>query len=169
MDNVKPLKYETSVDGTQNDEYPTEVKPSEDFITAKGFSFENLKTHYISLLEDEIAFTDTINGVVKVSELVGGGLTPSTHRQLDQLVHNIAETCYVEINKSGGKTNSIIYWDSISKLKKIREELISYSGNFISQNIIKQYNSSGILVETFTESYTRDNNSFITSITSTLS
>jgi hypothetical protein len=170
MDNVKPLKLETSIDGSQNDEFQTEVNSLEDYITAKGFSFENLKTHYIDLKDNEIAFTDIVNGTLKISEIMGGGgLTANSHKALDQLVHNISETCYVEINRTNNKINSVIYWDSISKLKKIREELITYSSNFISEVVTKQYDSSGSLSETLTDTYNRDVNNFVTSITSVLS
>ncbi len=40
MDRVRPLKYESpSTGGTQTNEYPTELNPSEDYISAKGVSF----------------------------------------------------------------------------------------------------------------------------------
>ena len=41
VDKIKPLKYETPTDGTEFDFLPTEAKPSEDYIAAKGIAFEN--------------------------------------------------------------------------------------------------------------------------------
>lgn len=39
-DKVQPLKFENSVEGTEDDFKPTEVDPSEDFVNAKGIVFE---------------------------------------------------------------------------------------------------------------------------------
>ena len=40
VDKVKPLKIETSSGGTQIDVYPTETNVTQDYISAKGMSFE---------------------------------------------------------------------------------------------------------------------------------
>jgi len=40
VDKVQPLKYENSVEGTQDDFKPTETDPSEDYLSARGMSFE---------------------------------------------------------------------------------------------------------------------------------
>lgn len=48
-DKVKPLKMETSIDGTQNDMFPTEANPSQDYLSAKGVAFENSDTRLIDL------------------------------------------------------------------------------------------------------------------------
>lgn len=44
MDRVKPLKIETAIDGTQSDPFPVETNPTQDYLAAKGFSYENLST-----------------------------------------------------------------------------------------------------------------------------
>ena len=44
VDKVKPLKLETSVDGTENNPFPTETDPTEDYLASKGIAFENLDT-----------------------------------------------------------------------------------------------------------------------------
>lgn len=42
VDKVKPLKIENpATGGTQTDPFPVEANPASDFITGKGFSFEN--------------------------------------------------------------------------------------------------------------------------------
>ena len=41
VDKVKPLKFENSTDGTENDQRPTQTDPSEDHLAAKGVTFEN--------------------------------------------------------------------------------------------------------------------------------
>lgn len=49
IDKVKPLKIETSVDGTENDFFQTEVSPSEDYIASKGLALENNDNRTIDL------------------------------------------------------------------------------------------------------------------------
>lgn len=50
MDRVKPLKIETAADGTQTDPFPVETNPSQDYLSAKGISFENLPDFAIDKL-----------------------------------------------------------------------------------------------------------------------
>lgn len=48
VDKVKPLKLENSaLGGTENDVFPTETDPTEDYGAFKGISFENLDTFLI--------------------------------------------------------------------------------------------------------------------------
>lgn len=62
VDKVKPLKYENSVDGTQNDVSPTETKPSEDYLAAKGIAFENSNDRLIDLdASGDLRFKDASN------------------------------------------------------------------------------------------------------------
>lgn len=43
MDKVKPLKIESVASGgSSDDDFPTEVNPNEDYVSAKGIAFENL-------------------------------------------------------------------------------------------------------------------------------
>ncbi len=86
----------------------------------------------------------------------GGGLTPSTHRALDQLVHEIAENCHVDVVYTGSKVSSVVTWTDSGKTKKIREELYTYTGSKVTTVVTKQYDSDGNLAETYTESITYD-------------
>ena len=83
----------------------------------------------------------------------GTGLTPATHRPLDQLVHGIAEDSFEEVTYTGNKVDSIIVWTTAGKTQKIREELFTYTGNNITTIVTKQYDGSGVLIagETMTE------------------
>jgi len=57
VDKVKPLKIESSATGgTEDDMYPVEVDPAEDYVAAKGLSFENLDDYLI----------EKIGGLVKI-------------------------------------------------------------------------------------------------------
>lgn len=87
------------------------------------------------------------------SAVSGGGLTASSHRTLDQLVHEIAENSYEEYVYSGNKVSSIVVWTNSSKTTKIREELFTYTGNQVTKIETKQYDGSGTLItgESMTE------------------
>lgn len=91
----------------------------------------------------------------------GSGLSEGGHRNLDQLVHAIAEDSFEEVNRTGSKIDSIIIWTTAGKTQKIREELYTYTGSQITTIVIKQYDGAGVLIvgETMTEtlSYTGAN------------
>lgn len=62
VDKVKPLKYENSTDGTEDDVNLTETDPREDYIAAKGVAFENNNDRRIDIDESgDITFTDISN------------------------------------------------------------------------------------------------------------
>jgi hypothetical protein len=87
----------------------------------------------------------------------GGGLTPASHKVLDQLVHNIAETSYLEITRTNGQVTDVVYWTDASKTTKVRETNITRASGLVSQVVIKQYDGTGTLAETLTGSITRAN------------
>lgn len=88
----------------------------------------------------------------------GGGLTPTDHRALDQLVHLIAEGSFEEYIYTGNRVDAIIVWTSAAMTTKIREELFTYTANLVTTIVTKQYNAAGSVIagETMTEtlSYT---------------
>ena len=90
---------------------------------------------------------------------VSTGISIAQHRGLDQLVHRIAETSFEEITRSGNLVTDVIVWVDNSKLVKIRETNITYTGNQATTVVTKQYDGLGVLVETLTEtlSYTGNN------------
>jgi len=94
----------------------------------------------------------------------GGGLSPTTHRNLDQLVHELAEDAYVEFLYSGNLVTDEIYWTNNLKVAKIREYNYSYTANKVNTEVIKQYDVTGlIVVETLTRTYNYTGNK-VTSI-----
>lgn len=126
--------------------------------------------------EEEIQLEDrtadgppTINGAIRyyngdvvvklpagvTSLTTGTGLSEGGHRALDQLVHEIAETCYQEVTRVSGKVESIIYWTDNGKTQKVRELLVARSGGLVTTMTIKQYDAAGSLVETLTGTITR--------------
>jgi hypothetical protein len=84
----------------------------------------------------------------------GGGLTPSTHRALDQLVHDVAENSYTETEKTAGKISAVRTYTDSGKGTKIREEEYTYTSGKVTTIVTKQYDGSGTLAETYTETIT---------------
>jgi len=72
VDRVRPLKFETSQYGTQNDEYQTELNPLEDYVSCKGISLENSINDLIDKdpVSGEMRFKDPINGIHLMSEFL---------------------------------------------------------------------------------------------------
>ena len=71
MDKVKPLKIETSIDGTQVDPFPVEANPTQDYLAAKGIAFENLDTYVIEKL-GRVILEKSPNSSIKPTFLANG-------------------------------------------------------------------------------------------------
>jgi len=72
MDKVRPLKIENLTQGSQDDNgYPTELNPAEDYVSCKGISFEDSDTHAIDKdpITGEVRFLDEYSGQVLLSDL----------------------------------------------------------------------------------------------------
>lgn len=61
----------------------------------------------------------------------------------------------MEVTRSGNDITDIVVWTDNSKTTKIRETNITRSGGKVSQVVEKQYDGSGVLVQTLTSSITR--------------
>lgn len=85
----------------------------------------------------------------------GTGITPASHRLLDQLVHLLAEDCYMEITRTSGQVSAVTYWETSAKLKKVRETTLTRSSGQVSQIVVTQYDSAGSAVETMTGTVAR--------------
>jgi hypothetical protein len=92
-----------------------------------------------------------------LSELLAGvaGLTKSEHRTLRQLIHFIddgpaegfATGAFREVLPTGDPfPTSAIWWESSSKLKKIVEVTVTYSGPFPATEEWKMYDTDGSTV-----------------------
>jgi len=165
-DKVKPLKIESAdTGGTQDDQFPTSLDPQEDYIEVRGLVLDDAsnkdETTVLDRDGDNMQFKDVNNPTpVTLTTLVagGGGLTPVTHRSLDQLVHEISEDAYLEITRSAGKTSAITYWTDSGKTIKIRDTVITRDiGGKVSQTVITQYDAAGAAItgETLTTTITR--------------
>ena len=87
--------------------------------------------------------------------LSGSGITAPQHEALDTLVHDLSETCYLEVTRSLGRATAITYWTSPAKTMKVREALITRSLGRVSQIVENQYDGTGALVQTLTTVFTR--------------
>jgi hypothetical protein len=65
-DKVKPLKIEDTTSGSQNDGFPVETNPAQDYIATKGIAFENSNTRLLDLSAGgEIQYLDAVQGTYK--------------------------------------------------------------------------------------------------------
>lgn len=148
-DRVRPLKMETSLRGTELDEFPTALDPSEDHVEARGMFLQNDTSddEVVGVSRDasnNMTFDDTANSVTLTDLVAGtGGLTEGAHEVLDTLIHNLAEDNHEQITKSGGKISNVTSWTDDGETIKIREIALTRSSGRISQVDIIQYDGSG--------------------------
>lgn len=125
----------------------------------------------------ELGMSRLVNGEFKFVDSVGvfnprtggSGITEAQHEALDTLTHDIDESSYDEVTYgSGNRVSTYIVWETAAKLKKIREEQYTYSGNNVSQSVTIQYDGAGAVKMTMTEVYTYSGNK-VTSVTRTKS
>lgn len=110
----------------------------------------------------ELGMSRLVNGAFKFVDSVGvfdprtggSGITESQHELLDTLTHDIDETSYDEVIYSGNLVQTYTVWETAAKLKKVREETYSYSGNRVTQAVTIQYDATGATKMTMTEIYT---------------
>jgi len=119
--------------------------------------------------EGDLSGAPDIDATHWIEQTFGGGIDAATHKILDQLVHEIAENNYTEITRVSNRVTNVTIWTTSGKTIKIREFEITRDGNNKVQSIVtKQYNSSGVLVETYTQTITRTSGK-VTSISGVMS
>lgn len=165
MDRVQVLKRETAgLGGDAADEQPWDapIEPQEDAVEAAGVYLQDASNRDESTLVarsgDDMTFKDVNNPTEKtLTELLAGagGLTESAHRTLRQLIHFIDDGpaegfpsgAYKETLPSASIfPTSVIWWESSSKLKKIVEKTITWTGVNASPIVWKMYDTDGSTV-----------------------
>jgi len=165
MDRVQALKRETAaLGGDAADEQPWDapIEPQEDALESAGLYIQDLsnrdETTLISRSGDDMLFRDVSNPTpATLSDLIAGtgGLTESGHRTLRQLIHFIDDgpaegfvsAAYKEVLPSAAVfPTSAVWWESVSKLKKIVEKLITWTGVNPTTIVWKVYDTDGTTV-----------------------
>jgi hypothetical protein len=164
VDRVRPLKLENpNSGGTQTDLYPTAANPNQDHLDVRGVVIQNDSSNDEVVritrdASDRATFEDSENTTpLTLTDLAAGtgGLTPDSHKVLRQLIHFIEEGpaegfvsgAYKETLPSGNPfPTSIIWWESSSKLKKIVERLVTWTGASPTTDQWKIYDTDGTTV-----------------------
>ena len=138
--------------------------------TTKGILIPRLTQAQQNLLvggPNGLLIYNTSQNRINVYDGYGWGslISEPQHDELDDLVHNLAETSYEEYVYSGSKVTAVIVWTSPSKTLKIRDSQFSYAGSKVSQEINIQYNSIGVEVQRLTIVYNYSGNTIISSET----
>ncbi|HUX16554.1 MAG TPA: hypothetical protein VMW52_08770 [Phycisphaerae bacterium] len=105
-----------------------------------------------------------------LSELSLDAVKVDEHREIDELVHLVAEDSFEEYVYSGSNVVAIVVWTDGGKTTKVREELFSYSSGLVTSIVTIQYDAVGVAVpgETMTEAYSYTGN-VVDSVTRTMS
>lgn len=125
-------------------------------LTVSGAAGIELTSSAVSLYRsgNDLMFDDANNTPKTLTELAAVGISESEHEALDTLAHDLAESFYREYTYTGWRVTNVTTWETVSKLKKIREEQITYSSGRISTQISIQYDSSGVESYRMTYTYT---------------
>jgi hypothetical protein len=162
LDKVKPLKLESpDTGGTEDDQFPTSLNPSEDYVECRGIVLDDAtnadESTVISRDDDDMLFQDGSNPTaVTLSSLIAGagGLTITAHRIVRHGIHFIkdgpadgfASGAYKETTYSGIKATAEVWWESGSKLKKIVSLDTTWTGIKKTTEVWKVYDTDGSTV-----------------------
>ena len=71
------------------------------------------------------------------------------HESIDSLIHDVAENAFLEVNRTSDKVQSIIYWTDNTKVKKIRETVVTRSPvtvGKIASFVERQFDAAGTII-----------------------
>jgi hypothetical protein len=156
VDRIKPLKLEDPADGGDDlDLFPTSLNPNEDYLDCRGITLQSDSSDddTVGITRDaagKLAFKDTAHPTGIKLEDVG---ETANHPILRQLIHFIGEGpaegfatgAYREVTGTAFPT-AIVWWESASKLKKIVEQTISWTGVNPTTVVWKIYDTDGVSV-----------------------
>ena len=161
---VQVIKRESGALGgnPSNDfDYPAPIDPQEDVVEAAGYAINDATNRDLDALlwrdGSDMYFRDGNNPagytLTELASGVGGGITASQHKTLRQLIHFIdngpaegfASGAYREMTGTVFPT-AIVWYDDATKVKKLVEKLLTYSGAFPTQIQWKMYGTDGTTV-----------------------
>jgi len=164
MDRVQVVKQESAAlggDAADEAPYDSPIDPQEDAIEAAGVYLQDPSNRDEDVLVtrdgDDMTFKDVSNPAeVTLSDLIAGagGLTIAAHRIVRQLIHFIndgpaegfASGAYKETTYSGVKATDEIWYESVSKAKKIVELTTTWAGIKKTAEVWKVYDTDGSTV-----------------------
>ena len=151
-------QYQVNRSAAKGDLFTLEAANTVDFLTdGTGTTTRTpLETPVEYLSPDERALIGTGGG---------GGITESQHRDLDQLVHLLAEDSFMEptYDVNGIMTRIDVYTDG-TKTTKVRDITWTKSGCFIATVSVVQYDAAGVSEETLNYTINRDANNRVTNV-----
>lgn len=138
-------------------------------IANGAVSYSNLSSGLAAIIptsDEKAALAGTDGTPSGTNRYVTNGdtrLTQTYHDGLYTLVHNLAQNYYEEVTRTAGLITNVTCWQTSAKLLKVREVSIARTGGLVDTVVDKQYNASGVLIQTLTQTYNRTSG-LITSI-----
>jgi hypothetical protein len=163
MDRVQLVKWETAAKGgqaTDEEDIPAEIEPEEDAIEVAGVFLQRAGARDSQVLVsrdalDNLTFRDVAIPAAKTLADLISRLTEAGHDALDDLVHDLAETCDVVVTRLAGKVISVLARTPGATPKKIRETVVTRTAGKIAQIDVVQYNAAELEVQRLTGVVTR--------------
>jgi hypothetical protein len=163
VDRIHPLKIEgADTGGTQEDEFPTAANPNEDFVDARGSTYQNDTSDDDTVrvsrdASDNLTFQDgVVSGVKTLTDVLatGTGISAASHKILRQLIHFIDDGpaegfvsgAYREVTTPGVFPDVITWWESSGKLKKIVDLTLTWAGVNVTAEQWRVYDTDGSTV-----------------------
>jgi hypothetical protein len=155
-DRVQLLKQESTAIGGQDADsrdYPVPINSQQDAPEVMGIFLQDAsnrdETTYITRAGNNMLFRDVSNPVEKtLTDLLaaGSGISEAQHEALDTLVHDVAETSYVEVTRASGQVSNVTVWETAAKLKKVREAAVTRASGQVSVVVETQYDAAGLAI-----------------------
>ena len=189
-DRVQVIKRESSATGGQDGQAgplgePVPINPQEDAVESAGVYLQDDVNRdeevYIARVGDDVVFRDKNNPTPQTLTQVAtgeSGLSEESHKSLEQLVHLVSAgpvggfdggPYYFEVSPvSAVFPESMTWYQTSSKLKKIVSVDLTWSGVFASSATWYAYDSDGVtVVDEFTDGYSWSSGPFYPKITRT--
>lgn len=147
VDKVKPMKIENSATGgTENDPFPRGTDPNEDYLACKGIAFENLDTHLIDRVGNDIQLTDPTIGTKTIDSLQSNVRVSSNDTTPDNLLSKITGGAAVTVTeKNDGADESL----EIKLTNNLAGQIQTYAIGNNTAPFIKVSAASYLLVRQF--------------------
>jgi hypothetical protein len=108
VDKVRPLGLEDLGEGSQEVPLPTELDPTEDYVSTKGVAFEELDTHLIDRSGSDIQFTDPTVGTKSVDDVQSTVRVSANDTTPSTLLSKLAAGALITITETNDGGNETI-------------------------------------------------------------